>query len=185
MSRGLVIPVTPDECARRAITSCVVPTDYDARTWYKVGAGGKYPDAITCATIEREVDAKGRRCFADCVGFAMWCYGRDRCGADMKWWNQNSVHADAKKAAESGRPRTWRFCAPYAGCIALIVDEVIGNDKRTGHMGIVTEVVDGKVVKVAHCSPSLHTEYKQGIAETTQAQAFGTKRVVYYVEATP
>lgn len=170
--RGKVLNLTTEERLERARRACREPG-----IMYKVAMGGKDPTAPHCATIVNGLY------LSDCVGFALWAYGRDRLDASSTWWNQNSIYNDALKTRKA-----WRFCSPYAGCLALIRGPVPAEngkpaDKRIGHIGMLTDVEQWLV---AHCSPSNHKRVGHSLAETPmRPQTFGKTRPIYFVEAIP
>jgi hypothetical protein len=185
MPRGLDLRLSAADTLRRCGMACQVSPDRTDRIMYFVGQGGKNPTAPDCRSYRPGCKVPE----ADCVGFALWALGKDRY-EPPHWWNQNFIYQSATNSAQASR---WRFCDPYAGCLALIRGPIpakrdpktgevlVPADKRVGHVGIVTLAQDGKAVLVTHCSPSNHRRVGQGIAETTMAQAFGA-REVYYVE---
>jgi hypothetical protein len=178
VSRGAILKLTPTDVVARALSLCLVPEDRQARIWYSAERGrngGSDPTANTCASIWRD-PADGRIwCTSDCVGLGLWAYGMDRYQPPL-WLNQNSLYAEAK-AGRGG----WRFCNPYPGCLALILDDKrLDGSRRPGHVGVVTRQVAG-VWYAVHCSPSNHKRAGQGIAETTVRVAMGA-RSVHYVD---
>ena len=53
---------------------------------------------------------------------------------------------------------------PVPGCIV-----VFGAGPKIGHVGLVTEVSDGKMKKVIHCSSGNDKNFKDSIQETSPA----------------
>lgn len=107
---------------------------------YKLGSGGRVPKQAT--------PFQDGQC--DCSGFVAWCLGVDRYqpkkvgGGD--WLETTAVYRDAQN---DGGLFT-QVMVPRSG------DVIVYGDKggRQGHIGIVSQVIEGKVTKVIHCARS-------------------------------
>ena len=113
----------------------------DKPVTYKLGQPGRViPPKATTAPLPK---------LCDCSGFAFWCLNRERFtkkrnGIEV-WFDTSGIHGDARLTQMFFEP-----CAPESGCLIVWPD---GNGKE-GHVGIVSEVVDGKVARVIHCAAS-------------------------------
>lgn len=175
-TRGLIVRVPPDEVVARAMSLCVVPDDPAARIYYLVGAGGKDPEALTCATRAKDT----KRLVSDCVGLASWAMGWDRYQPERAtsyegWMNQHSALEETNRPGGLFR----RLAVPVMGCMATMDNYV--NDlgkKRVGHVGIVVSV---SPLTIVHCSPSNERRVGQSIAATSRVVAFGGHPVFWLV----
>jgi murein DD-endopeptidase MepM/ murein hydrolase activator NlpD len=121
---------------------------------YKLGAGGMSP------TLPKP-SSNG---FCDCSGFVCWVLGISR---QTKipyykifggWINTDSMEADVKSTSGIFD----RLTSPEPGCIV-----VYGALQEIGHVGIVSEVSNGKMSKVIHCSSGNSRRFdKRSIQET-------------------
>lgn len=124
---------------------------------YKLGAGGMK------AMSDTPADASGR---CDCSGFTAWALGMARVSKDPfflraagGWMNTDSIVADARD------PRGLFTLVTVARPGDLIVFGK-GRGRSYGHVGVVTQVKDGKPTHVVHCSPANESGGKGAIAET-------------------
>jgi LysM repeat protein len=108
---------------------------------YKLGHGGMHPD--------HNLPTKTGLC--DCSGFTAWVFGVKR-ETDIPfyhrfngWINTDSMVADIQSSVGIFES----IDIPEPGCIV-----VYGRQRRGtyGHVGIVSEVKNGAMVKVIHCS---------------------------------
>jgi len=116
--------------ARSAVNSAIA---------YKLGSGGMHPnDALP---------SKDGLC--DCSGFVSWVLGLSRQTTIPfykrygGWIFTDSMVADVESASGIFE----RLHSPEPGCIV-----VYGAGKKIGHVGIVSEVANGVMKKVIHCS---------------------------------
>lgn len=136
-------PTTTAELLTRARTALT----QDIR--YRLGRGGRRPNDAT--------PAQENQC--DCSGYIAWCLGFDRfirnpfyaringeAGSDRGWFETSAAHQDAQ--ATTGILR--QLSAPVPGAIAVYPD----SNGREGHIGIVTQVRDGRPTHIIHCASS-------------------------------
>lgn len=111
---------------------------------YTLGLPGRViPKGATTAPLPAE---------CDCSGFVAYCENRERfvkTESGNIWFDTWFIHYDAS------RPGEWfEACPPELGCLIVWPDRRVSGRKREGHIGIVSEVIDGKVSKVIHCAAS-------------------------------
>jgi CHAP domain len=88
----------------------------------------------------------------DCTGYVAWALGMARhpvtlAGKDDAWFYTNDIHADARGPQQSFR----RLQAPKVGAMLVYPGaEAVG---KVGHIGIITEVQDGRATRMLHCAP--------------------------------
>lgn len=106
---------------------------------YKLGEGGMRP------TLALPSDNG----LCDCSGFVCWVLGLSRKTTIPYykifggWIYTDSMEADVNATAGIFD----RLSKPEPGCIV-----VYGAKEKIGHVGLVSEVADGKMIKVIHCS---------------------------------
>lgn len=115
-------------------------------TRYVLGQGGFHPlDSLPT-----------RSAACDCSGFAAWVLGISRWQADKgKPWSKHIpwIETSAIVADATGPQRLFkRITSPVPGCLVVYGDKKVLGVRRQGHVGIVAEVVNGRAVKVIHCS---------------------------------
>jgi hypothetical protein len=128
------------------------------RTKYQLGEGGTRPAAeLPGAPL------KG----CDCSGYVCWCLGIARhtdhnlyAHFNGGWINTDAIVHDA--CAHSGF--FYKIESPKVG--AIIVYPSQRPSRKYGHVGIVTEVKQGKMSKVIHCSSGNYANLGDAIAET-------------------
>jgi hypothetical protein len=102
----------------------------------------------------------------DCSGFVCWVLGLKR-QSDIPFYKQYGgwIYTDSMVADILSSTGIFeRLKAPEAGCIV-----VYGAGRQIGHVGIVSEVKEGKMSKVIHCSAGNQKKYGDAIAETSPA----------------
>lgn len=120
---------------------------------YKLGAGGIDP-ALALPTANK---------LCDCSGFVCWVLGIARQTSIPYykkfggWIYTDSMEADIKDSAGIFE----RLSTPEPGCIV-----VYGAGNKIGHVGIVSEVANGKMTKVIHCSSGNDRTFQDSIQET-------------------
>lgn len=120
---------------------------------YQLGKGGMYPsDALP-----------SKDQFCDCSGFVCWVLGLAR-KTSIPFYRQfggwiftDSMVADIESTAGIFE----RLNRPESGCIV-----VYGAGPRIGHVGIVSEVKNGSMKKVIHCSAGNSRRHNASIQET-------------------
>lgn len=121
---------------------------------YKLGQGGRVPRNPAPFVDE----------MCDCSGFVAWCLGIDRyqpgkvSGGD--WIETTQVYVDAQDDAGL----FVRTMVPRPGDVIVYPD----RKGKQGHIGVVSEVEDGKVSKVIHCASS----NKNGAVQETGPDVF-------------
>jgi cell wall-associated NlpC family hydrolase len=122
-------------------------------TRYKLGSGGMSPAATSPAANK----------LCDCSGFVCWVYGLSRKTTLPfyqkygGWIYTDSMVADVN--SDSGIFES--LSAPEPGCMV-----VYGAGKQIGHVGIVSEVENGLMKKVIHCSSGNDRKFNDAIQET-------------------
>ncbi|MEJ7612142.1 CHAP domain-containing protein [Candidatus Fervidibacteria bacterium JGI MDM2 SSWTFF-3-K9] len=125
---------------------------------YRLGAGGIDPKSPTPASVDNA---------CDCSGFVCWCLGISRktdhplyVRFNGGWINTDAIVHDANSPTGFFR----KIPEPKVGC--LIVFPSKKPRRPYGHVGIVTEVREGKVTKVIHCSSGNFRRHGDAIKET-------------------
>lgn len=107
---------------------------------YKLGSGGMNPKLA-------KPSSSG---FCDCSGFICWVLGISR-QTKIPFYTHNFggwINTDAMEGDILSSTGIFdRLSVPEPGCIV-----VYGAQQKIGHVGLVTEVNNGKMVKVIHCS---------------------------------
>ena len=121
---------------------------------YKLGSGGMKPELI--------LPTADKQC--DCSGFICWVFKISR-KTDIPFYQKfggwiftDSMEADIKSMSGIFN----RIETPEIGCIV-----VYGAGNKIGHVGIVSEVKDGKMTKVIHCSSGNNKKFGDAIQETS------------------
>jgi hypothetical protein len=124
---------------------------------YKLGSGGMHPND----------PLPSRDGFCDCSGFVSWVLGLSRL-TDIPFYKQYGgwIFTDSMVAdVESSTGIFDRLSSPESGCMV-----VYGAGNKIGHVGIVSEVANGAMKKVIHCSSGNHRSFgERSIQETTPA----------------
>jgi cell wall-associated NlpC family hydrolase len=118
---------------------------------YRLGAGGIDPNSPTPASVDNA---------CDCSGFVCWCLGISRktdhplyVRFNGGWINTDAIVHDANQPTGFFR----KIDEPKVGCLVVFPSK---KPRRPyGHVGIVTEVREGKVTKVIHCSSGNFRRY--------------------------
>lgn len=139
---------------------------------YRLGKGGRRPNDPT--------PAQDGGC--DCSGYVAWCLGFDRfirnpfyaringeAGSDRGWFETSAAYQDAQ--ATTGILR--QLSAPVPGAIAVYPD----SNGHEGHIGIVTQVQDGRATQIIHCASS-HTAPK-AVRENAGTAFTNNSRTIY------
>lgn len=104
-------------------------------TRYKLGAGGRNPEAPTPFTVKDGVLG------SDCIGFVLWCLGQDRYQPGKFPYYDGWINTDSCIADATGKQVLFeRIRRPELGALVLfpgIVDRKTGKRKRIGHVGII------------------------------------------------
>lgn len=121
---------------------------------YKLGSGGMKP--------ELNLPTADKKC--DCSGFVCWVFKISR-KTDIPFYQKfggwiftDSMEADIKSVSGIFN----KIDTPEVGCIA-----VFGAGNKIGHVGIVSEVKNGKMTKVIHCSSGNDKKFNDSIQETS------------------
>jgi hypothetical protein len=163
------LSLTVGEALERAVETCQRVRGGGAGaarelTFYKLGTGGRHPDADAPWDHQRQ---------CDCSGFVAWVLGYDRLQSDDVW-----INTDAILAGRAGLFGPVAAAEPVSVGDALVYGSIhVNGERRPGHVGIITEVAAGFVrggpewwrdLRVAHCSPSNSRAFGSGhaIAET-------------------
>ncbi len=124
---------------------------------YQLGKGGMNPNSELPASSNAG---------CDCSGFVCWCLGISR-KTDHNlyrnnggWINTDSIVHDAERATG------FFFRIPQPKIGALIVYPSKKPERGFGHVGIVTELKNGFVARVIHCSSGNYKKSGDAIAET-------------------
>lgn len=120
---------------------------------YKLGAGGMKPD--------HNLPTTDKKC--DCSGFVCWVFKLSRKTTIPfyqkfgGWIYTDSMVEDINKTSGIFE----KINVPEVGCIV-----VYGAGNKIGHVGIVSEVKNGKMTKVIHCSSGNDSKFSDSIQET-------------------
>ncbi|AEV98862.1 peptidoglycan-binding protein [Niastella koreensis] len=120
---------------------------------YKLGMGGTNPSA--------KLPDQHNQC--DCSGFVCWALGLNR-KTDIPFYKKFGgwIFTDSMVADINSNAGIFeKLNTPVAGCIV-----VYGAGAQIGHVGIVSEVAEGKMKKVIHCSSGNDKTFKDAIQET-------------------
>ncbi len=130
---------------------------------YKLGKGGRRPNATTCADINN---------MCDCSGFTAWCVGLDRYQPRSKlyvkhnggWLSTDALVHDANQPKQLTGFFT-KIDWPKAGDLICYGD----HNGKQGHVGIVSlvgERGDWEALRVIHCSSGNYKKFKDAVRET-------------------
>src|ERR1051325_500855 len=128
----------------------------NSKARYHLGAGGMHPDAPLPENADKQ---------CDCSGFVSWCIGEKRQTTNEFYVNENGGWVETTavcKDAEKGGGLFTKVETPQPGDIIVWPD----GGGHQGHIGIVSEVADGKAAKVIHCSKGNDNKYNLAIHET-------------------
>lgn len=121
---------------------------------YKLGSGGRFPsDALP-----------SRDQYCDCSGFICWVLGLCR-ESDIPFYRRFGgwIYTDSMVSdIESTAGIFQRVSKPEPGCIV-----VYSAGSAIGHVGMVTDVKAGVMIKVVHCSSGNAKKFGAAIQETT------------------
>ncbi|MFZ4931546.1 LysM peptidoglycan-binding domain-containing protein [Chryseobacterium sp. Mn2064] len=120
---------------------------------YKLGAGGmdeKY-----------HLPTKDGKC--DCSGFVCWVLGLSRKTKIPFYQPGGWIYTDSMVDDINRNTGIFdRLTVPEVGCIV-----VYGAGKEIGHVGLVSEVENGRMKKVIHCSSGNYSSFNDAIQETS------------------
>ena len=137
---------------------------------YKLGAGGIQPATASPANVNQE---------CDCSGYVCWCLGMSRQTTHPLYvkFNGGWINTDAMvKDAGTQTGFFHQLDGPQPGCLVVYPSKL--PTRKVGHVGIVTEVAEGKAARVIHCSLRNFRTKGDAILETTAA-AFGVPDAIY------
>ena len=123
---------------------------------YKLSKGGMKPE-LPLPTSDN---------LCDCSGFVCWALGLSRKSeipfykAKGGWIYTDSMVADVNSPSGIFE----KINTPEVGCIV-----VYGAGAQIGHVGFVSEVTNGKMTKVIHCSSGNDKKFSDSIQETSPA----------------
>ena len=145
----MITPIaSPDEVVERARTAL------GKKTEYKLGKGGYKPGLTTPAPAGK----------CDCTGFLAWAFGISReldnpyyKQLNGGWFETSAIYKDI----QSPYGIFGQLDKPQVGAVAVYGD----SGGHEGHIGLITEVKNGKVQKVIHCSSSAWKKDGDAIAE--------------------
>jgi LysM repeat protein len=155
------IPNTDDVPANNIVVNNVQVNDLltrarsaiNKRIRYKLGSGGTNP-ASPLPTADH---------LCDCSGFVCWVLGLSR-NTTLPFYQRfggwiftDSMEADVNSSAGIFE----KLRVPEPGCIV-----VYGAGAKIGHVGIVSEVANGQMKKVIHCSAGNDAKFRDSIQET-------------------
>lgn len=140
-------------------------------TVYALGKGGMYPDLEHPANNQRQ---------CDCSGFASWALGVSRYVQHghawehkflEPWISTTSIYDDAMHT--NGVFAKAALAQP--GDLIVYPD----HDGGQGHVGVITEAVDGVPQKVCHCSGGNFKKFGDAIQETPVADYWKKNGAIY------
>ncbi len=123
---------------------------------YELGGGGMNPASA--------LPASNNRC--DCSGFVCWVLGLSR-KTDLPFYQKFGgwIYTDSMVEDINSQAGIFeRITTPEIGCIV-----VYGAGPKIGHVGMVSEVGNGEMKKVIHCSAGNDKKFKDAIQETSPA----------------
>lgn len=121
---------------------------------YKLGSGGMNPNA--------SLPAHDNKC--DCSGFICWVLGLSR-ETNIPFYKKYGgwIFTDSMVDDVNSNSGIFdRLALPEPGCIV-----VYGAGKAIGHVGLVSDVSDGEMVSVIHCSSGNDRRFGDAIKETS------------------
>jgi hypothetical protein len=122
---------------------------------YDLGGGGKKPTSAL-------PDDGTRKC--DCSGFVCWVLGLPR-QTDQAFYKKYKgwIYTDSMEDDILSNAGIFRqLSVPEPGCIIVYG----AGPKKIGHVGLVSEVEDGEILKVIHCSVGNDNRFQDSIQET-------------------
>lgn len=120
---------------------------------YKLGAGG----------MDEKYQLPTRDGKCDCSGFVCWVLGLSRKTKIPFYQPGGWIYTDSMVEDINRNAGIFdRLAIPEVGCIV-----VYGAGKKIGHVGIVSEVENGKMKKVIHCSSGNYASFGDAIQETS------------------
>ncbi len=120
---------------------------------YKLGSGG----------IDEKFHLPTKNNMCDCSGFVSWIFGLSR-KTSIPFYQKFGgwIYTDSMVADINSTTGIFeKINLPEKGCIV-----VYGAGKNIGHVGIVSEVENGKMKKVIHCSSGNDKKFNDSIQET-------------------
>lgn len=120
---------------------------------YKLGSGG----------IDAKHNLPTKDNFCDCSGFVCWVLGLSR-KSKIPFYQKYGgwIYTDSMVDDINSQAGIFEsLVTPEVGCIV-----VYGAGKSIGHVGIVSEIENGKMKKVIHCSSGNDSAYLDSIQET-------------------
>jgi LysM repeat protein len=133
-----------------------------ARAKTAIGKGIRYQLSQGGLDPTKPIPTANQKC--DCSGFVCWILGLSRkttipfYARYGGWIYTDSMVEDIK----STKGIFERIDTPEVGCIV-----VYGAGAKIGHVGLVSEVKQGKMTKVIHCSKGNDTKFHDAIQETS------------------
>ncbi len=127
-----------------------------------IGKGIKYK--LSQGGMDPTKSSPTQNGLCDCSGFVCWILGLSRKTTIPYykkfggWIYTDSIVEDIK----STQGIFERLDTPEVGCIV-----VYGAGAKIGHVGLVSEVKNGKMTKVIHCSKGNDTKFHDAIQETS------------------
>ena len=120
---------------------------------YKLGSGGTNPTSALPTSDH----------FCDCSGFVCWALGLSR-KTTLPFYQKYGgwIFTDSMVADVNSQAGIFeKVATPEVGCIV-----VYGAGAQIGHVGILSEVENGQMKKVIHCSRGNDNKFKDSIQET-------------------
>lgn len=133
-----------------------------ARAKTAIGKGIRYQLSQGGIDPTKPLPTTNQKC--DCSGFVCWVLGLSRKTTIPYykkfggWIYTDSMVEDIKSSTGIFE----RLDTPELGCIV-----VYGAGAKIGHVGLVSEVKQGKMTKVIHCSKGNDTKFHDAIQETS------------------
>lgn len=116
---------------------------------------------------------------ADCSGYVAWALGRARRSVPPapgigEWLSTDTIHADATHGAHLFE----RLMQAVPGCLVVYPKPV---DEPFGHVGIVSEVRDGRADRILHCAAANFRSAPFDAIKENQTKAFENNPASIYV----
>jgi LysM repeat protein len=159
--QSIYIPNTDDVPSDAVLTASVNPTDLITRAKLVIGKGIRYKLGSGGMSPEKNSPATNNLC--DCSGFVCWVLGISR-ETDNPFYKKFGgwIYTDSMEADVNSNSGIFeRLQTPEIGAIV-----VYGAGAKIGHVGIVSEVSEGEMKKVIHCSAGNDRAFKDSIQET-------------------
>lgn len=115
------------------------------QTHYHLGTGGMNPNSLLPQNANGECDCSGNVSWA--IRLARETKDPFYVAFNGGWINTDAIYADAMRSTGFFT----KIAVPRVGCIVVFPK---GHGHSYGHVGIVTEVINGKATKIIHCSPA-------------------------------